>query len=129
IRDLSPAGVARIFTSFDFCNYHPLTTLSCAVDYALVGLDPGLYHVENVLLHGFVAALAYLVGLRFLGNSVAALLGSAIFMVHPLRVECVAWVAERKGLLCSVFCLATILLYASSLEAESDRDRALRWWA
>src|SRR6185369_4520913 len=116
IRDLSPAGVFRIFTTFSNCNYHPLTYLTYLAEYAAVGLSPWLYHLDNVLLHAVAGVLAFRLLRRWAGCRFAAALGALLFLVHPLRVESVAWVAERKDLLCGVFYLGSLLAYTAHLE-------------
>src|SRR6266545_2066332 len=59
IRDLSPAGVLRVFSTFSNCNYHPLTYLTYMVEHAAVGLSPWLYHLDNVLLHAVAGVLTF----------------------------------------------------------------------
>lgn len=87
--------------------YYPLTHSSFWLDYHLWGLHPMAYHVENILLHGLGAVLVWRV-LRRLGVS-GAWLGAAIFALHPVCVESVAWITERKNTLSGVFFLASML--------------------
>jgi tetratricopeptide (TPR) repeat protein len=125
IRDPSPAGVGRIFTSFSICNYHPLTLLSFTAEFAAAGLDPRLYHLTNVLLHAIASLLAFRLARAWIGSEPAALLAALLFLAHPLRVESVAWVSGRKDLLCGVFYLGALLAYTRHVDAPS---RA-RWGA
>jgi tetratricopeptide (TPR) repeat protein len=111
IEELSLASIGRVFTSFSNCNYHPLTYVTYMVENATVGRSPWLYHLDNVLLHGAAAVLAYFLGRRWLASRGAAWLAALLFLVHPLRVESVAWVSERKDLLCAVFYLAALLVH------------------
>lgn len=127
VTDPDAAAVGRLFTSFQFCNYHPLTILSFMVEHALVGLSPWLYHLDNVLLHAVAAVLAFLLARRLLEDDLGAFLAAVLFAVHPLKVESVAWIAERKGLLCAVFYLGSLFAYLESLDqASPSRARWLR---
>ncbi len=102
-------GVVWAFTSTHAANYHPLTWISHMLDVQLFGLDAGAHHAVNVLLHLLNAALLLLVVARYGGWFWGALVVAALFALHPLRVQSVAWVAERKDLLCALFfllCLA-----------------------
>jgi len=111
ITELSIDSVTRAFTTKVDANYLPLTLLTFMVEYAIVGLDPWLYHLTNVVLHGITAWLVWTLGCRWFGNRPAALLAAVLFAVHPLRVESVAWVTERKDVLCAVFYLGTLVLW------------------
>lgn len=93
-------------------NWHPLTMLSHAMDCSVYGLNAGGHHLTNILLHAACAALAYLTLLSLTGMRGASLAAAAIFAVHPLRVESVAWVAERKDVLSGVLGLACLWAYA-----------------
>ncbi|MBW1990161.1 MAG: tetratricopeptide repeat protein, partial [Deltaproteobacteria bacterium] len=93
----------------------PLTLASYMADYELWGLQPGGYHLTNVLLHALAALLWFLVLSRATKTMWPAALAAALFAVHPLRVESVAWVAERKDVLSGVFwvlCLGAWFRYA-----------------
>jgi len=107
----SIAGLKWAFTSFYMSNWHPLTWLSHMLDVSLFGLDPAAAHVHNVILHGLNSLLVYALLLRYCGNWLKASFLSVIFLVHPLHVESVAWIAERKDLLCALFFLTGLLLY------------------
>ena len=123
IADATAAGVLRILTTFHACNYHPLTYLSYMAEHALVGLDPWLYHLDSVLLHVGASVLAFLLARRWLSSEPGAFLTALLFLLHPLRVESVAWVAERKDVLCGLFYLASLLAYTRHLDTGSIRDR------
>ena len=81
------------------------------LDYQLYGLQPGGHHLTNVLLHAAVAVLLFLVLWRMTGDCWPAAFVAAVFAVHPLRVESVAWVAERKDVLCGLFFMLTLGAY------------------
>jgi len=112
IRDLSPAGVGRMFTTRHFTDYLPVNLLSLALDYRLWGLDPRGYHAHNVLLHGLNACLLYALLARLFGDRRPAFLAALLFALHPLNVEAVAWVSQRKTVLSMFFFLAAWLMYA-----------------
>ena len=82
-------------------------------DVSLFGVDPGWAHIHNALLHGINSLLVYLLLLRLSGSWGKACLLSLIFLVHPLHVESVAWIAERKDLVCAFFFLLGLILYDS----------------
>jgi len=108
---LSSTGVRRAFTDVVFCNWAPLTILSYQLDVTLFGSKPWAFHVTNVLLHAAAAAILFLAlnGLTgCVGRSAAATL---LFAVHPLRVESVAWIAERKDVLSVLFLSLGLLAY------------------
>src|SRR5688572_21606751 len=91
--------------------WHPVTWLSHQLDSHLFGFNPGPHHLTNVLLH-VVGSILVLVLARKLGlDRYAALFVAAVFAAHPLHVESVAWVAERKDLLCGLFYLSALILY------------------
>ena len=86
-------------TTYDACNWHPLTWLSHALDCQLFGLDPSGHHATNLLLHVLNALLLYAVLLRATGAAGPSFVVAALFALHPINVESVAWIAERKNLL------------------------------
>mgnify|MGYP001561872141 CR=1 FL=1 len=115
--------------------YQPLTWLSFGCDYRLWGLDPAGYHLANLLLHALAAVLFYGVCARLLKAAGvkeeeervwAAVAGALFFAVHPLRVESVAWVTERKDVLSGVFFIGAVLAY---LAAVGEGRRSRRWLA
>ncbi len=99
------------FTSVYLSNWHPVSWLSHMLDVELFGANVGLAHLHNVLLHGLNSLLVYLFLKRLTHYPLAAALASTLFLVHPLHVESVAWLAERKDLLCALFFLAGLLAY------------------
>jgi protein O-mannosyl-transferase len=93
-------------------NWHPVTVLSHMLDCQLLGLNPGAHHLTNVLLHALNAGLVFWFLQRMTGAVWRSLLVAALFAVHPLRVESVAWVSERKDVLSGFFGLLALLAYA-----------------
>ncbi|MGA7566193.1 MAG: hypothetical protein WBW53_08980, partial [Terriglobales bacterium] len=102
---------AWAFTSIDQANWHPLTWLSHALDCQLFGLNPIGHHYTNLLLHATNSLLLFMILQWFTGYTGRSLMVAALFAVHPLNVEPVAWVAERKNLLCMFFFLLALAAY------------------
>ena len=105
-------GVRWAFTTTSCGNWHPLTWLSHMLDAELYGDRPGGHHLTSVLLHALNAALLFLALLRLTQDLWPSAAVAAFFAVHPLRVESVAWAAERKDVLSGLFFLLTLLAYA-----------------
>lgn len=98
-------------TATDAENWHPLTWLSHALDCQLYGLNPPGHHATNILLHALDAVLLFLLLYRATGARGRSLLVAALFALHPLNVESVAWIAERKNVLSTLFFLLTLAAY------------------
>lgn len=92
-------------------NYAPLQMISYMVDHALWGMNPGSYHFTNLLFHALNGLLCYLLIWRLAGNRLAALIAGVLFIVHPVQVESVAWISQRKTVLSTFFFLASLLWY------------------
>jgi protein O-mannosyl-transferase len=108
---LSISGIAWAFTHIHSMNWHPLTTISHMLDCQLYGLNAGWHHFTNVLLHTLAAILLFL-ALQQMTNAVwRSAFVAAVFAIHPLRVESVAWIAERKDVLSGVCFMLTLLAY------------------
>lgn len=108
------ADMFRVFPRYgkpSFGLYVPLTQVSVAMEYRLVGMSPWLYHLTNILLHVCNSLLVALLVLRIYKNRTIALLTGILFAVHPLHVESVAWVTGRKDVLCLFFYLLAFLTY------------------
>jgi tetratricopeptide (TPR) repeat protein len=99
------------FTSLDQANWHPLTWLSHALDCQLFQLNPAGHHYTSLLLHATNALLLFLILQWFTGYTARSLMVAALFAVHPLNVESVAWVAERKNVLSMFFFLLALAAY------------------
>ena len=99
------------FTTFDAANWHPLTWISHAFDYQLFKLNPAGHHYTNVLLHSVNVVLLFLLLVEATQRTWPSLIAAAIFAVHPLNVESVAWAAERKNVLSMLFLLLAFWAY------------------
>jgi len=104
-------GVTWAFTATHASNWHPLTWLSHMLDVELFGLDAAGHHATSVVLHATNALLLLLFLYGATGAFRRSLLVAALFAIHPLRVESVAWVAERKDVLAGTFWMLTLLAY------------------
>lgn len=135
----------KAFLSFDDTNYWlPLSWISYATEFHFWGLDPLGYHLDNIFLHGLNALFVTLLTANLLGRMrrsgseeplltgkgllVASFFAGLLFALHPLRVESVAWVAERKGLLSTAFILPSLSLYLSyAARRQRNPGRTLGW--
>jgi protein O-mannosyl-transferase len=111
-RGLTFNGIIWAFTHVHAGNWHPLTWISHMLDCQLFGLYPGGHHLTNVVLHALTAALLFLVLRRMTGALWRSAFVAAVFAIHPLHVESVAWVAERKDVLSGLFFVLTLGAYA-----------------
>jgi Flp pilus assembly protein TadD len=105
-------GIEWAFTHVHAGNWHPLTTISHMLDCELYGVKPWGHHLTNVFLHALTAVLLFLALRELTGALWASATVAAIFAIHPLRVESVAWIAERKDVLSGVFFMLTLWAYA-----------------
>lgn len=113
-------NLRALLTGFHVGNFHPLTMLSLALEYALVGESPWLYHLNNLLLHGFNSLLVFSLIKKLNKRTSVALLTALFFALHPMHVESVAWAAERKDVLYTLFLL---LSFRSYLKYTDKGDR------
>ena len=143
IHSLSLQSARWMLTTFYAANWHPLAWLSHAVDYAFFGLNPRGHHLTSIVLHGLNTLLVFLLSIQVMLKAkapnhlppfsaftapaqllIAGCGASLLFGVHPVHVESVAWVAERKDVLCAFFFILTLcsyLFYVSSDDAKIRR--------
>lgn len=117
------AGVKWAFTTFEQANWHPLTWLSYMVDKGVYGLDAHGFHLTNLLFHLANTLLLLLVLRRMTGSLWKSAFVAALFAVHPLHVESVAWIAERKDVLSTFLWLLTMWAYIG----YSEKPRLSRY--
>lgn len=126
-RGLGLEQLKWMFTTFHLGPYQPLSWMTLGLDYLVWGMDPRGYHFTNVVLHAVAAALVFALGVTLsevrtgVGSRQARLLGIAVafaWALHPLRVEAVSWVTERREVLSGALVFATLLAQA----------RGWRWW-
>ena len=113
---LTVKGFKWAITTFYFSNWHPLTWLSHMLDVQLYGLHPGRHHLTNVLIHIVNSILLFAILRRMTGDLWQSGVVAAFFALHPLHVESVAWVAERKDLLSTFFGLLVLWSYRRYVE-------------
>ena len=143
-RGLGWSNLKWMLTTNLMGHYMPLTWITYGLDYVVWGLNPYGYHLTSIVLHAANVALVYFVAQRLFrivwpgasatgldGLRIAAALAALVFGVHPLRVESVAWITERRDVLCGFFFLLTVLLYLRGCGVESRDARAWSrfYWA
>src|SRR6478672_5407782 len=116
---LTIKGIAAAFTSQHAHNWHPLTTISHMLDCQLYGLNAGGHHATNVILHTIAVLLLFHVLRQMTGAVWKSAIVAALFVVHPLHVESVAWISERKDVLSAVFFLLMLSAYNRYVRAAS----------
>lgn len=119
IRGLSAEHLRQIFTTPVLSNLAPLHILSYAADYAFWGPDPRGYHLSNIILHSLNVCAVYAVVRQITKQQTVAFWTAVLFAVHPLNVENVAWVTERKTLLATLFFFLTMIQYLGYRESGS----------
>lgn len=138
IRSINLNLVRSAFLEFHASNWHPLTWISHALDYAIWGLNPVGHHLTNVIMHALNTALVVLVTVQLIelyrertvtkqappwlkrqGVLITGGVTGLLFGLHPIHVESVAWVSERKDLLCVLFFLMSIIAYLKYVSAKS----------
>ena len=122
---LTLQGVGWAFTTTRAGNWHPLTWLSLMLDGQFFGSRPWGYHLTSLLLHAAAAILLFLVLWRMTGDLWPAALAAAVFAIHPLRAESVAWVAERKDVLSGLFFMLTLAAYLGYVRRPFSLTRYL----
>ncbi|QJT08370.1 tetratricopeptide repeat protein [Oceanidesulfovibrio marinus] len=125
---LSAPGVAWAFSTSKGGNWNPVTWLSHMAVVELAGLAPLPHHLANLALHCGNAILLFLALAGLTGATWRSAMAAAIFAVHPIHVESVAWVAERKDVLSMTFALAAIIAHTCSI-TKPDHSRRNRIWA
>jgi len=110
---LSMDNICYAFTHAHAYNWHPLTWISHMLDVSLFGLNPAGHHLISAAFHALNAALLFILLRTLTGNTIPAAFVSALFALHPLRVESVAWASERKDVLSTFFFFLTLLSYVS----------------
>jgi len=145
IRAFNWENIQWMFTSFQMENWHPLTWLSHALDYALFELEPWGHHLVSIIIHGLNTVLLFLLVIVLVSfksstenadgllarvdnkTLLAAGIAALLFGIHPQHVESVVWVAERKDVLCLFFMLLTVLSYVFYVAARTTKAR-LSWY-
>lgn len=119
---ITTANIAWAFTSVEQCNWHPVTWLSHMLDVQLFGMNPRGHHLTNVLFHTIATLILFSLLVRLTGAVWKSSFVAALFALHPLHVESVAWAAERKDVLSACFFFLTLLLYSRYVEARRNKS-------
>jgi Tfp pilus assembly protein PilF len=119
IRGLTLENIKWAFTTFDRSNWHPLTWLSYLLDIELFGMDPAAQHAVNLFFHILNSIFLFVLLTKITGQRPASLIVAGLFAVHPLHVESVAWISERKDVLSTFFFLMALLCYARYIQKPS----------
>jgi protein O-mannosyl-transferase len=140
-RGLGPAELRWMLTAVHMGHYIPVTWLTLGLDHALWGMNPAGYHLTSLVFHAANAVLVYLVALWLLALGFAPIrhddwlalrLGAAVaallFALHPLRVESVAWVTERRDAVSGFFALTSVLAYLTATRRAGPSGRAHAGW-
>ena len=123
-KGLTCKGIAWAMTTLYATNWHPLTWLSLMTDYELYGLNAAGYHGASLLLHILNAIFLFLLLRRMTGKDGRSAVVATLFAVHPLNIESVVWIAERKNLLSTLFWILTILAYVR----YAEKPKWGRYW-
>ncbi len=121
IKDLSKQNIKKNFTNFYEANYQPVTMLSYSIEYKFFNLNPKPFHTTNLILHLLniilVFQLIYLLTRKTGASAIAAL----FFAIHPMHVESVAWISERKDVLYSLFYLGALITYIYYIKNKKNK--------
>ena len=123
-KELSLKNISEAFLSINYANWHPLTWLSLMFDYNLYGTNAGGYHITNLIWHIINTLLLFFLLGRMTGATYRSAFVAVLFALHPLHVESVAWVTERKDVLSTMFWLLTMWAYV----LYSEKPGVLRYF-
>ncbi len=132
-RGLGLTQLRWMWSSFLLGHYQPLSWMSLGLDYVIWGMDPFGYHLSSVLIHAANAVLLYYVLMALLRVRIPspapwpAVAGALLHALHPLRVESVTWVTERRDVLCGLFVLLSLLAYLKRAELERQGLPSTKW--
>lgn len=121
IQDFSLRNTGKIFTSFFHGNYQPVTMLTYMLEFRFFKLSPFIYHFTNLTLHLFNSLLVFLFFRILSKNATVSAITAILFSIHPLGVESVAWVSERKNVLYAFFFLNAIICYCYYLQKDRQK--------
>ena len=117
LQGITPDGIRWAFTSTEAANWFPVTRLSHMLDVQLFGMDSGWHHLVSVALHAIASVLLFLTLVRATAARGPSAFVAFVFALHPLHVESVAWVAERKDVLCALFWFLALWAYVRGMGA------------
>jgi len=129
ILNLNASSIKTYFSTYYANMYHPLTTLSFAIDASLFGMNPMYFHLINILLHLINVVLAFYLVFYLTRKQFMAFIIAFLFALHPMHVESVVWIAERKDVLYTAFFLLSLIFYCSYLEKAQNKKFLLYCFA
>jgi tetratricopeptide (TPR) repeat protein len=118
IKDFSVQSIGSIFSTFYAANYHPFTTLSWALEYRLFGLNPLVYHITNLAFHLLNTILVFRLILLITRKIEVSTVVALFFAIHPLHVETVSFISQRKDVLYTCFYLASLISYVHYIKED-----------
>jgi hypothetical protein len=124
IKGFTAGNIAKVFSSTYVSNYQPVTMLTYMIEHSFFKLNPSVYHTTNMILHIINAFLIFVLFRAISRHHVTALLVGLLFAIHPMRVESVAWIAERKDVLYAFFFLLSLLFYVKYM---NKNKRGFYW--
>ncbi|HNW98750.1 MAG TPA: tetratricopeptide repeat protein [Bacteroidales bacterium] len=119
VKNLSFSNIKILFSNFYVGNYQPLSMLTYAIENKISGLNPFTYHFTNFILHLLNTLLVFIFIRKLSSNIHVAVIASALFGIHPLHVESVAWISERKDVLYAFFYLSGLITYLNYKETKN----------
>ncbi|MCH2200340.1 MAG: hypothetical protein MK102_00100 [Fuerstiella sp.] len=122
IKSWSPSSLYGVATETVTRNYAPLTIGTLLIDHTLWGMQPSGYHATNVLLHLVNGILVFILTCQLTRNRFVGWLTAALFLVHPIQIETVAWISSRKGLLSATFILAALIVRLKPVNLATTTD-------
>ncbi len=123
LKNLDGEGLKAIFTTNVVSNYHPITILSLALNYQFAELTPWSYHLTSIILHVINTGLVFWFIMLLSGkNKWVSAFSALLFGIHPMHVESVAWISERKDLLYTIFYLLALIVYIKYIQKKQIKD-------
>lgn len=121
IKSISFNSLKTLFTNFYVGNYQPLAMLTYAIEFKLAGLSPFMFHFTNFILHLLNTLLVFIFIKKLSGKNLTAVIAAILFGIHPMHVESVAWVSERKDVLYAFFYIAALITYLKFKESNDKK--------
>ena len=121
VTSLSLSNIKHIFSSFQYKLYHPIVTLSYAIEYYFYKFDPSFYHIDNILLHILNTLILFFIVKKISKSFFVSYVVAILFAIHPIHVEAVAWISARKDTLYSFFFLLSILFYIKTYDNKRNK--------
>jgi tetratricopeptide (TPR) repeat protein len=126
LKNLNGEGLKAIFSTPVVSNYHPLTILSLALNYQFAELNPMTYHLTSIILHVINTGLVFwFIWVLSGGNKWVSVFVALLFGIHPMHVESVAWISERKDLLYTLFYVSAMIVYVRYVQLKQIKHLAL----